>query len=161
MTPRTVCVAACLGLAVAVAPPRESVAAAKVDLEEYLGGVPMEGDQKVTVSELDEVTDTVESVATSAKRSVIVFSETSANHPGVNMGLEVVVHGKRRLLGSHSHVEEGHELDFITPKPKKYVALQLKPGQAYKFSIPQKVFFDGVKVGKGKYFGTITFVGFE
>ena len=37
----------------------------------------------------------------------------------------------------------------MTPKPKKRVAFQLKPNKAYKFKIPSKVFFNGVKVAKG------------
>jgi hypothetical protein len=41
------------------------------------------------------------------------------------------------------------------------VSFRLKPGKAYPFSIPSKVFLDGQKVGKGKEYGKVTFVGLQ
>ena len=52
--------------------------------------------------------------------------------------LEVVVHGKKLLVGTTVVFDGTDEITFFAPKPKKSVAFQLKQGKAYPFSIPRR-----------------------
>jgi hypothetical protein len=77
---------------------RESVAAAKVDLEAYIGDVPMENDSRAYLSELgDDNIETAIAVGLGAKRSGIMFSATAAGDY-VNE-FDVVVHARSSWSG--------------------------------------------------------------
>ena len=147
----------------AVTPLRDSVAAAKVDLEAYLGGAPMQDDNKTFVTEGDEFTDTAIGVTPGAKRTVLVFETVHGDV--TSQELEVVLHGKSLLRGTliQTRIQNNvtDEIAFVTPKPKKVVAFKLVPNRAYKFKIGAKVFFNGVKVAKATEYGSTTFLGFE
>ena len=164
MKPRALWLPLCLAVLGASAPLRESVAAPKVpkvDLEDYLGDVPMQDDTKTFLTEGDDYTNTVIGVTPGPKRSVMVFEQTSSASESTAQELEVVVHGKKLLQGTVVLNDGTDEITFVTPKPKKRVSFQLKPNKAYKFKISSKVFFNGVKVAKGTEYGTVTFLGFE
>ena len=143
----------------AVTPARDSVAAAKVDLEAYLGGAPMQDDNKTFVTEGDEFTDTAIGVTPGAKRTVLVFETVHGDT--TSQELEVVLHGKSLLRGTLIQNNGTDEIAFVTPKPKKLVAFKLVPNRAYKFKIGAKVFFNGMKVAKATEYGSTTFLGFE
>ena len=148
----------CLAAVGAFAPLRESVAESKVDLEAYLGDVPTESDSRTFLSELGEDnTETATDVFPDAKRTGVMYSSTNAAGDYVNTEFDVVVHGKKLLFGTRTL----DDITFFTPKPKKAVSFRLKPGKAYPFSISSKVFLGMQKVGKGKEYGKVTFVGFE
>jgi hypothetical protein len=152
----------CLALLGVLAPLRESVAAsAKVDLEDYLGDVPMENDTKTFLTEGDDYTNTAIGVTPGPKRSGILTEQTYATDESTVQEFDVVVHGKSALQGTVVFNDGTDEIAFVTAKPKKRVAFQLKQGKTYKFKIPSKVFFNGVKVAKGAEYGTVTFLGFE
>lgn len=157
---RALGVSVCLAVLGAVTPLRESFAGSpKVDLEAWLGGVPMQDDNKTFLTEGDEVTDTAIGVSPGTKQSTIISEQIHGENS--SQGLEVVVHGKRLLQGTIIENNGTDEIAFVTPKPKKVVAFQMKQGKAYKFKVPSKVFFNGVKVAKGVEYGTVTFLGFE
>ena len=81
MKPRALWLPLCLAVLGASAPLRESVAAPKVpkvDLEDYLGDVPMQDDTKTFLTEGDDYTNTVIGVTPGPKRSVMVFEQTSS-----------------------------------------------------------------------------------
>jgi hypothetical protein len=147
----------CLTALGAAVPVRESVAAEKVDLEAYLGDVPMVNDSRTYTSALDETIDSATAVSPGAKRTAIMYSSTNAAGDYVNTELDVVVHGKMLLVGTRTL----DDVTFFTKKPKKAVLFQLKPNKDYPFNIASKVFMSGVKVGKGKAYGKVTFLGFE
>ncbi len=164
MKPRALWVPLCLAVLGASAPLRESVAAPKVpkvDLEDYLGDVPMQDDAKTFLTEGDDYTNTVIGVTPGPKRSVMVIEQTSSGSESTSRELQVVVHGKSLLQGTVVFNDGTDEIAFVTPKPKKRVAFKLKPNKPYKFKIPSKVLFNGVKVAKGAEYGTVTFLGFE
>ena len=147
----------CLAVLGTAVPLRESVAAQKVDLEAYLGDVPMQDDSRTFTSEVDETIDTATAVSPGAKRTGIMYSSTNVTGDYVNTELDVIVHGKMLLIGTRTL----GDITFFTKKPKKAVLFKLKPNKAYPFSIASKVFMSGVKIGKGKEYGTVTFLGFE
>lgn len=159
MTSRALWLSLCLAVLGASAPLRESVAAAKVDLEAYLGDVPMVNDEKTFTSELGDFTDHVISVAPSPKRTLVVTDQIDEDSEVTE--LEVIVHGKKLLVGTTVVFDGTDQITFFVPKPKKSVAFKLKQGKAYPFSRSSKVFLNGVKVAKAKEYGKVTFLGFE
>ena len=153
--------ALCLAALGALAPLSESVAAQKVDLEDYLGAPPLVNDNKTFLAVGDEYTETATQVQSTPKQITVLLEQTEPNSPATVQQLQVIVLGKKLLQGTLVMDDGNDQITFATPKPKKLVPFQLVPNKPYKFKIPSKVYFDGVKVAKGVEYGTFTFLGFE
>ena len=151
----------CLAALAAFAPLRESLAAQKVDLEDYLGVVPMQGDSKTFIAESAEFTETAATVMPGARRSLIFLEQTEPDQPGSVLELQAVQHGKRLLRGTIVDDDGTDQLVFANSIPKKLVALKLKPNKLYKFKIGSRVFLNGVKLAKATNYGGFKFLGFE
>jgi len=161
MTLRPLLLAVCLATLGALALVRESVAAPKVDLEDYIGTPPLLNDSKTFLATADEYTETAVSVQVTAKRITVVLEQTEPNSSSTSQQTQAIEPGKRLLQGTLVLNDGTDELTFLTPKPKKLVPFQLVPNKPYKFKIPSKVLMNGVKVAKGVEYGTFTFLGFE
>jgi len=152
----------CLAALGALAPLRESVAAEKVDLEDYIGVPPLLNDNKTFLATGDDYTDTAIDVQSTPKQITVLNEQTYSDEPGSSVRtVQGIVPGKKLLQGTLTMDDGNDQIVFATAKPKKLVLFQLVPNKPYKFKIPYKVSLNGFKAGKGVEYGTYTFLGFE
>src|SRR5262245_31159963 len=119
----------------------------------------MLNDAKTFTSELGGYTDTVTFLLSSRKTAVVMFEQTDEDSTFTE--LQVIFRGRKLLIGTQVLDDGVDQITFSRPNPKKSIVFQLKPGKAHKYNRPAKVLFDGVKVGKAKDYGRVTFLGFE
>jgi hypothetical protein len=131
-------------------------AAPKVDLSDYFGGTPDEGDFRVFVADgQDDITNTASTVSVDGGRIDVLVTTTQGS--SVQTDVQVFVEGK----GGYQGTETQDDLTFPLAKPKLVQPILMAIGKPFKYKLTSKFLFQGSRAGKSVFSGTVTLLGFE